>query len=46
MKITGHRTETSFMKYIKVTPRETANRLRELWRENTQGKVKPLRVAQ
>lgn len=46
MKITGHRTETSFMKYIKVTPRETATKLRELWRQNLIPKVKPLRMAQ
>lgn len=27
MKITGHRTEKSFLKYIKVTPEENANKL-------------------
>jgi len=31
MKITGHRTETAFMKYIKVTKEETAQRLKEHW---------------
>ena len=39
MKITGHRTESSFMKYIKVTPREHANQLRDLWRKNTPFKI-------
>lgn len=33
MKITGHRTETSFYKYIRVTPKENAQRLRELWQK-------------
>ncbi len=31
MKITGHRTEVSFLKYIKVTPREHAMKLKEFW---------------
>jgi integrase len=31
MRITGHRTEKAFMKYIKITPRDTADKLRELW---------------
>ena len=31
MAITGHRTETSFLKYIKVTPKEHAQKLREFW---------------
>jgi integrase len=31
MKITGHRTERSFYKYIRVTPKENAQRLRDLW---------------
>lgn len=34
MAITGHKTETSFMKYIKVTPEEHAKRIMEIW--NTQ----------
>ena len=46
MKITGHRTEKAFMKYIKITPRETAAKLRELWRQPSNTKVKPLRMAQ
>lgn len=33
MKITGHHTEESFLKYIKVTPEEHAERLREHWEE-------------
>lgn len=31
MKLTGHRTEKAFMKYIKVTPRETAENLKAFW---------------
>jgi len=31
MAITGHKTEASFLKYIKVTPREHAEKMRELW---------------
>jgi integrase len=45
MKITGHRTESSFMKYIKITPREHANKLRELWKQNTPSKTEPFRIA-
>ena len=33
MKITGHKTETEFLKYIKVTPQEHADKLREHWRQ-------------
>lgn len=46
MKITGHRTEKAFMKYIKITPRDTAAKLRELWQQNPNGNVRPLRKAQ
>ncbi|MDN3689650.1 site-specific integrase [Cyclobacterium jeungdonense] len=35
MKITGHRTETAFLKYIKVTPEDVASKLMEHWNENT-----------
>ncbi|RDB07785.1 site-specific integrase [Runella aurantiaca] len=45
MKITGHRTEKAFMKYIKITPREHANKLRDLWRKNTPSKDEPFRIA-
>jgi integrase len=31
MGITGHRTEKAFLKYIKVTPKEHAVKLREIW---------------
>lgn len=31
MAITGHRTEKAFMKYIKVTPKEHAIQLKEIW---------------
>jgi integrase len=33
MKITGHKTESQFLKYIKVTPREYAERLKEYWKK-------------
>lgn len=33
MSITGHRTEKSFLKYIKVTPTQHAERLRDKWKE-------------
>jgi integrase len=31
MKITNHATESAFYRYIKVTPKENAQRLREVW---------------
>lgn len=31
MGITGHKSEVQFMKYIKITPREHAQKLREMW---------------
>jgi hypothetical protein len=31
MKITGHKTEKEFLKYIKITPREYAEKLKEFW---------------
>lgn len=31
MKITGHRTEKAFLKYIKITPEENAKKLLEHW---------------
>ncbi len=34
MAITGHKTETSFLKYIKVTPKEHALKLRNFWQKN------------
>ena len=35
MAITGHTTESSFIKYIRVTPKEHAEKLRELWQRQT-----------
>lgn len=35
MKITGHKTERSFYTYIRVTPKENAQRLRELWQKES-----------
>ncbi|MEN3324825.1 tyrosine-type recombinase/integrase [Mariniflexile soesokkakense] len=34
MKITGHKTESQFLKYIKITPKEYAIKLKEHWKEN------------
>ncbi len=31
MAVTGHRTETAFLKYIKVTPEEHAEKIRDMW---------------
>jgi len=37
MAITGHKTETQFLKYIKITPKENAEKLRQLWKnQNTE----------
>ena len=33
MKITGHRTESSFMEYIKITPSENADLLKMHWKQ-------------
>jgi integrase len=33
MAVTGHKTETQFLKYIKVTPRENAEKLNEYWQQ-------------
>lgn len=32
MSVTGHKTESQFLKYIKVTPKEHAERIREYWK--------------
>lgn len=34
MAITGHKTETQFLKYIKITPKENAEKLKEYWENN------------
>lgn len=39
MAITGHKTEAAFLKYIKVTPREHAEKLKEFWQNRPQMKV-------
>ena len=39
MAITGHQTEAAFLKYIKVTPREHAEKLKEFWQERTKLKA-------
>lgn len=39
MKITGHRTEKAFMKYIKISQEENAKSLRLHWSANTKLKV-------
>lgn len=35
MAVTGHRTEKAFMKYIKATPKEKAEMMREIWNRKT-----------
>jgi len=39
MAITGHKTEKAFLKYIKVTPREHAEKLKTFWQERVKLKV-------
>jgi len=39
MAITGHKTETSFMKYIKVTPMEHASKLLAIWDQQSNLKL-------
>lgn len=39
MKITGHRTEAAFMRYIRVTPNENAKSLLMHWRKKTSLKI-------
>lgn len=34
MKITGHKTESQFLKYIKITPKEYAVKLKNYWMNN------------
>ncbi len=34
MQITGHKTETNFLKYIKITSKEHAKKLKEYWDSN------------
>lgn len=34
MKITGHKTESQFLSYIKITPKQYAEKLKEYWRKN------------
>ena len=35
MKITGHKTEKQFLDYIKITPKEYAEKLKEYWNKTT-----------
>lgn len=39
MAITGHKTESSFLKYIKVTPTEHAHKIRDIWQEQAKLRV-------
>lgn len=36
MKITGHKTEKAFLKYIKMDQEEAANQLAEMWERSYQ----------
>lgn len=38
MGVTGHQTETQFLKYIKITPKENAERLKAYWKNEEQKK--------
>ena len=33
MQVTGHKTEQAFLKYIKITPREHAEKLQQFWQD-------------
>ena len=33
MKISGHKTESAFLKYIKISNEEAANKMMELWQK-------------
>ncbi len=33
MRVTGHRTETAFLKYIKMTPKDSARNMSKIWSE-------------
>ena len=37
MSITGHKTERSFYKYIRMTPKENADQVRIIWKEREEG---------
>jgi hypothetical protein len=39
MKITGHKTESSFYKYLKMSPKENAIGFAISWNENTLSKT-------
>jgi integrase len=41
MAITGHKTEKSFLKYIKVTPKEHAQLLKATWEKRSE--LKPIK---
>lgn len=40
MAITGHKTEKSFYKYIRQTPKENAERVKIIWKEREEGVIK------
>lgn len=39
MKISGHKNEKDFYKYIRVTPEEAAQKIKELWKERSEMRV-------
>lgn len=39
MKISGHKNEKDFYKYIRVTPEEAAQKIKELWKERNEMRV-------
>lgn len=42
MQITGHKTESQFLKYIKVTPKEHARAMARIWRERPLAKIRKI----
>lgn len=45
MKITGHKTESQFFSYIKITPKEYAEKLKIYWEKNQEVFFEPDKVA-
>jgi integrase len=45
MAITGHQTETQFLKYIKITSTEKANKLKEYWnKQNEENNIEEIKM--
>jgi hypothetical protein len=44
MKITGHKTESAFMKYIKITSDDSAQTMQEIWDRKELEPVKQIAI--